>query len=104
MKKTGKSFFIIMIAVTAVILAIMAVSFKTETSASSAAGSVFAPVQKAAAFVVNGISGGIADIKNSSKNARSLKLLKKKNYVRRKNRKSNQNDIPYRYSFLRFQP
>ena len=68
-----------MIAVTAVILAIMAVSFKTETSASSAAGSVFAPVQKAAAFVVNGISGGIADIKNSSKNARSLKLLKKKN-------------------------
>lgn len=79
MKKTGKSFFIIMIAVTAAILAIMAVSFKTETSAASAIGSVFAPVQKAAAFIVNGISGGIADIKNSSKNARSLKLLKKKN-------------------------
>ena len=77
MKKTGKSFFIIMIAVTAVILAIMAVSFKTETSAASAVGSVFAPVQKAAAFIVNGISGGVADIKNSSKNARSLKLLKK---------------------------
>lgn len=79
MKKTGKSFFIVIAAVTAVVLAIMAISFKTGKSASSAAGGVFAPVQKAAAFVVNGISEGMSDIKNSASNARAVKQLKKKN-------------------------
>ena len=79
MKKFSKKSIIIFVCITVVVLVIAAFSIKSGSSpVSNAVGTVFSPIQKGVAFVVNGAKNVTKNIANSGKNARKNKELKEK--------------------------
>lgn len=78
MKKLNKKFIIVMSLITAIILGVMAASFKSGNNmAASVMGAVFAPVQKYTAIALNSTGSFFKSLKNSQKNAKENKKLKK---------------------------
>jgi len=76
MKKFPKKYIITLVFVTLVLLSLMLVSLKTgNNTAGKAVATVFAPVQKVSAFVVNASKGVIKNVVKSTENAKENKKL-----------------------------
>ena len=77
MKKFPKKYIITLLSVTLAVLIIMAVSFKTGNNrVGGAFATVFAPVQKVSAFMVNASKRAVKNIFESSKNAKENEELR----------------------------
>lgn len=82
MKKFTKKHIIIYACITAVLLVVIAISFKSGNNAvSNAIGTVFSPVQKVVAKAGSGIKNTVKSIADSGKNARENDALREENLL-----------------------